>query len=107
MSDHQAPRDPGLQAERTALAWSRTAAALLMNAFLVLRSGLAGQRSSLVAVGFALLLAAGLVYVFGAWRRQELLADQGAAAPGARLIGSCAASALAACAAGLASIALV
>jgi hypothetical protein len=58
-----------------------------------------------VGVGFTLLLAAGLVYMFGAWRRQGLLANHGAAAPKALLIGSCAAIALAACAAGLASVA--
>lgn len=54
------PYDPGLQAERTALAWSRTAFALLVNASLWLRAGLADGDRALLLFGVALLaLAAG------------------------------------------------
>jgi uncharacterized membrane protein YidH (DUF202 family) len=54
------PYDPGLQAERTALAWSRTAFAFLVNALLWLRAGLADDDSMLLLFGVVLLaLAAG------------------------------------------------
>lgn len=106
MGKDDAKRDPGLQAERTALAWSRTSAALLVNSLLVTRSGLKSQRHSLVGIGLIMLLAAGLVYLYSAKRRRELLADLGGTAPKAALIGACATIALAACAGGLASIAL-
>lgn len=50
-------RDPGLQPERTTLAWRRTAAALMVNGFLVLRSGMQEH-------GRWLLLLGGLISVF-------------------------------------------
>jgi uncharacterized membrane protein YidH (DUF202 family) len=55
------PRDPGLQPERTALAWRRTALAMTVNALLVARTGIASQARPLMLAGgllagFALLL---------------------------------------------------
>jgi uncharacterized membrane protein YidH (DUF202 family) len=60
--------DPGLQPERTGLAWTRTALALAGNAVLVLRVGLLGADRAVTAAGALLVLAAGWVAVAG-WRR--------------------------------------
>ncbi|MFE0458071.1 DUF202 domain-containing protein [Kitasatospora sp. NPDC058965] len=67
-----ADRDPGLQPERTLLAWSRTALVLVVNAALVLRTGLAHAQPGLVALGGLLGAAACGLYAFGVRRRREL-----------------------------------
>lgn len=54
-----AVRDPGLQPERTAMAWTRTGAAMAVNGLLVLRAGWTGDSRALVA-------AAGMVFVSAA-----------------------------------------
>jgi len=64
--------DPGLQPERTALAWSRTAAGLLANALIVLRSGYVGGSHLVVALAMTLVVAAGATYVMGMTRRKRL-----------------------------------
>jgi uncharacterized membrane protein YidH (DUF202 family) len=101
--DRVLPRDPGLQAERTALAWNRTALAVLANALLILRSGWVTERTTITALGFVLLIAAAAFYWHGAWRRRELLSSHGAVAPRTVVMEATAIIALAVCAIGLVS----
>lgn len=73
-------RDPGLQPERTALAWSRTAIAIGVNGFLILRGGIQSREAAVSALGVA--LAGFAVYVaFAARRRQVELSEAVAAKP--------------------------
>lgn len=67
-----APTDPGLQAERTALAWSRTGLAVLVNALLVLRSGLQHDSKPITALGVVLLGAAAAVTLYAKCRKKQL-----------------------------------
>ena len=64
--------DPGLQPERTALAWGRTSLAIAVNALLSLRAGIVLGESSLIAVGAVLFAAAGATVAVGAIRRRQL-----------------------------------
>jgi len=64
--------DPGLQPERTALAWSRTALALAVNALLSMRAGLVAGEPWLVAVGAVLFAASGAAVALGTVRRRQL-----------------------------------
>jgi uncharacterized membrane protein YidH (DUF202 family) len=67
------PYDPGLQAERTALAWSRTAFAFLVNALLWLRAGLADDDSMLLLFGLVLLALAAGFHACGRSRARALM----------------------------------
>jgi uncharacterized membrane protein YidH (DUF202 family) len=98
------PRDPGLQAERTALAWRRTGAAVLANALLILRSGIVNERPHVTAFAIVLLLAAGVLTVFGAWRGRHLLDVKGRVVPPALAPALTALVAVVACVAGIASV---
>ncbi|ACS83969.1 DUF202 domain-containing protein [Musicola paradisiaca] len=63
------PRDPGLQPERTRLAWSRTAFIMLINSVLLLRAGSTPSHPPLMAIGVFLLLATLMMYL---WSRLRL-----------------------------------
>jgi len=99
-------RDPGLQGERTALSWTRTALAVAVNALLALRSGWESGQFALTVVGVLLLLGAGATVAYGS-RRGRALAGHTADVPTAAPSGAIAwatAITLAACGAGLASV---
>ena len=66
-------RDPGLQPERTSLAWTRTAGGMLLNAVLCLRIGYLANSLGLVSLALALLAASGLTFAIGRRRRRQLL----------------------------------
>ena len=66
------PCDPGLQRERTAMAWTRTSLALLANALVVLRAGAISRQWPVLALGTLLLSAAGGAVACGVWRARTL-----------------------------------
>lgn len=97
-------RDPGLQAERTALAWNRTALALLVNALLSLRIGWGRENAWVTLLAVALLAASGFLVAQGAWRRRVLLSVRPQIAPTHWAVAFTAALAVATSAVGLASL---
>ena len=95
--------DAGLQPQRTALAWNRTALAVVVNALLVLRAGAHGGHTALLAAGCLLLAGAGVRVACGAWRRRVLLL-QPPAAPSPAVVWTALAVAGLACGAGALSL---
>jgi uncharacterized membrane protein YidH (DUF202 family) len=74
-------RDPGLQAERTGLAWTRTALAVFANALLSLRIGWTSESVGVTALAISLLVACAVLVAHGAWRRRILLGARPEIAP--------------------------
>jgi uncharacterized membrane protein YidH (DUF202 family) len=99
------PADSGLQPERTALAWSRTGLALLVNALVVLRSGWTSGQRWVLALGALLLLAAAATVLVGRWRARVLVQPGTPAAVPAGLMAAVVLVAWLACVAGVASLA--
>ena len=98
--------DSGLQAQRTALAWTRTGLSVLLNAAVVLRSGLQANEPFILGLGFVLLVAAAVAVACGGWRARRLTIDITHSAPPGVVVGGIVGVALVACVAGLASILL-
>lgn len=94
-------QDPGLQPERTALAWRRTALAIAVNGGLLVRSALQSGSAVLGLVAGLVLLAALGVFGFGAARRNALLREGTPRAPHGALLLFVLGAVLLACAAAL------
>ena len=73
-------RDPGLQPERTELAWMRTGLGLAVVALLVLRAGVLADDRPLLVSGIVLAVLAVSAMVAGNARRRELAATSPRAA---------------------------
>lgn len=73
--------DPGLQPQRTVLAWRRTGMAFLVCGALILRSGIEHNQLSLDALGIMLLLTTAAVAVFGHQRERALMEQRVPPAP--------------------------
>ncbi|GAA1503473.1 uncharacterized membrane protein YidH (DUF202 family) [Agromyces terreus] len=97
-------RDPGMQPERTALAWSRTGLAIAVNAVLVLRDGLSSSQPALSTAGVALFVLAAVAVAHGAVRRRQLDARREIIPPSPVAMLGVAATVLLAAVAGIASI---
>ena len=93
-----------MQAERTALAWNRTALAVLVNALLSLRIGWGSGNVWVSLLAVALLVACGFLVAHGAWRRRVLLGVREHIAPTHWAVGVTAALAAVTSAVGLASL---
>lgn len=73
--------DPGLQPQRTGLAWNRTALAMFVNALLAMKSGMDHHDQLVILMGLLLLAAAGAGMACGALRKRQLAQLRGLAAP--------------------------
>lgn len=106
MSAYRVPAagDPGLQPERTALAWGRTSLAIAVNALLSLRAGLVLGEPSLVAIGALLFAAAGGTVAIGAMRRAQLSGAELTITPPRWALPGVAAATVLASVAGIASV---
>ena len=106
MAVHSVPAtgDPGLQPERTALAWSRTALTLAVNALLSMRAGFVVGEPSLVVVGAVLFAASGAAVAIGTVRRRQLSGHRLVITPPRGALAGVAAATLLASVGGIASI---
>lgn len=90
----------GLQAERTALSWSRAALLLTANALLTLRSGWESGAVSFTAVAVLLFIAAAAAVTYGGLRKRQLLGGGAPKAPSVTAMAVLAAVTFLACVAG-------
>ncbi|ETF01607.1 hypothetical protein W822_12425 [Advenella kashmirensis W13003] len=65
-------KDPGLQPERTSLAWRRTSAVLLLNGFVTMRSAYMNASIFLAILTGILLIATIITFVYGVFRAKGL-----------------------------------
>ncbi|GAA1947570.1 hypothetical protein GCM10009717_12400 [Agromyces allii] len=100
------PRDPGLQPERTSLAWSRTGLAIAVNAVLALRSGFSSEQPALAVAGVALFVLAAVAVAHGTVRRRQLDARHEPVPPSPVVMLGVAATVLLAALAGIISISI-
>ncbi|RZS65653.1 uncharacterized protein DUF202 [Agromyces ramosus] len=96
--------DPGLQPERTSLAWTRTALAMAVNALLAMRAGFVAGEPWLVAIGVLLFAASGAVVAIGTVRRRQLSGERLVITPPAGALLGVAVATLVASAGGVASV---
>ncbi|WP_202306769.1 DUF202 domain-containing protein [Dryocola clanedunensis] len=68
-------RDPGLQPERTALSWQRTAFSAMVLALATVRSGYSQDSLLLTALGSASFLFATLMLALTQWRQKVIMQD--------------------------------
>lgn len=99
-----AARGHGLQAERTALSWSRVALLLTVNALLTLRTGWESGSVTHSAVAALLFAAAAAAFGYGGIRKWQLLNAETPSAPPVSAMAVMATMAFVACVAGIASI---
>ena len=96
--------DPGLQPQRTALAWGRTGLAVFVNAFLVLRLGEQSGRTLTIALGIFLLAAAAGIIGVGISRSRALAGTPAPPGPPAAMLMAVVVVVWVACIAGAMSI---
>lgn len=97
-------RDPGLQPERTALAWNRTGLSFVANALLALRAGNVNERWWVTGLGIMLLFGAAASLGLGLMRRAQLGRGTGPAAPPTWMLGATVLAAFVACVTAIAAI---
>lgn len=73
--------DRGMQAERTALSWTRAGLLLTINALLALRTGWESGSIAYTVVAATLFVAAAAVVGYGGLRKRQLLNASPASAP--------------------------
>jgi hypothetical protein len=88
--------DPGLQPQRTELAWRRTSAVAAVNALLMMRMGVTGADAQALALGVAMAVFALAFIALGVRRRAQLARHDAGASPAGPM--RLAASGVAACA---------
>lgn len=101
-----ASRDPGLQPQRTALAWARTALATFVNALIVLRAGMLSEHPAVLALGTLLLAACALLVYCGTWRSRQLAQPGVPSAPPSVVMAATVGVTWLACVAGVAAVAV-